>query len=94
MFSRGCCRRQNESSSTESGDDTFLQKVFGKGIPGIAEVDGPWPEIGRSSIPLEIVFWPRKKERLRRLDALIEAGVLLRGKATTAAVGCSIWIDN
>ena len=42
----------NESSSTESGDDTFLQKVFGKGIPGIAEVDGPWPEIGRSSIPL------------------------------------------
>ena len=52
MFSRGCCRRQNESSSTESGDDTFLQKVFGKGIPGIAEVDGPWPEIGRSSIPL------------------------------------------
>jgi len=51
MFSRGCCRRQNESSSTESGVYTFLQKVFGKGIPGIAEVDGPWPEIGRSSIP-------------------------------------------
>ena len=67
MFSRGCCRRQNESSSTESGDDTFLQKVFGKGIPGIAEVDGPWPEIGRSSIPLLVAEYGVKGVQLIKL---------------------------